>query len=162
MKSKLYPPAKWGEIFRGLQPEAADKKILLAGSEDQRASLEEVLAALRKNGCARAEIVFPADLVEFVNLIAGAEMVLTVDTAAAHFATALDRPTLVLFSGLHRGMFGPWRRSERQSWLLPGIAEDVKKKNWPAGIAPERAAAEIRALRGLRPEPVPDSLPEPG
>ena len=162
LKSKLYPPAKWGEIFRGLQPEAADKKILLAGSEDQRASLEEVLAALRKNGCARAEIVFPADLVEFVNLIAGAEMVLTVDTAAAHFATALDRPTLVLFSGLHRGMFGPWRRSERQSWLLPGIAEDVKKKNWPAGIAPERAAAEIRALRGLRPEPVPDSLPEPG
>ena len=96
MKSKLYPPAKWGEIFRGLQPEAADKKILLAGSEDQRASLEEVLAALRKNGCARAEIVFPADLVEFVNLIAGAEMVLTVDTAAAHFATAQERTAVVV------------------------------------------------------------------
>ncbi|MFZ4683880.1 MAG: glycosyltransferase family 9 protein, partial [Terrimicrobiaceae bacterium] len=162
LKSKLYPPAKWGEIFRGLQPEAAGKRILLAGSEDQRASLEELLGVLRENGCTQAEIVFPSDLVEYVNLIAGTEVMLTVDTAAAHFATALDRPTLVLFSGLHRGMFGPWRRSERQSWLSPAIAEDRKKKKWHAGLAPERAAAEVRALLGLRPDPAPVSMPRPG
>lgn len=163
--SKLYPAAKWGKIFRELQPVAAGKKILLAGSVDQAGKLEELLALLRTGGCTGAEIVFPADLVEYVNLIAGAELMLTVDTAAAHFATALDRPTLVLFSGLHRGMFGPWCRSERQSWLQPDQnppAADGKKRKWHAGLAPARAAAEVKALLGLHRERGPATIPPPG
>ena len=159
LASKVYPLTKWGEIFRELQPEAAGKKILLTGSEDQRGVLEELRTLLRESGCAGAVVFIPADLVAYVDLIAGTEIMLTVDTAAAHFATALDRPTLILFSGLHRGMFGPWHRSERQSWLSAGAPPDGKKKKWHAGIAPARAAAEIRALLGLRTERTPASVP---
>ena len=46
-------------------------------------------------------------------------MVMTVDTAAAHFAAGLDRLCVILFSGLHQGMFAPWQRSTRQRWYCP-------------------------------------------
>jgi len=66
-----------------------------------------------------AQIIIPEDLQKFIDLLAGAECVVTVDTAAAHAATALDCRTLVLFSGKHQGMFAPWIRSSRQQWLMP-------------------------------------------
>ena len=97
-------------------------------------------------GIASARVHIPGDLVEFLNLIAGAELILTVDTAAAHFATALDRACVVLFSGLHSGMFGPWRRSARQRWLLPEAPPGKTKFKWHAGIAPTRVAAQVREV----------------
>ncbi len=142
--SKLYPLPKWRDAFQALQPESANKRILLVGSEDQRTPLSELQSLLCEAGCGGAEVCFPGDLVDFVNLIAGAEMLFTVDTAAAHFAIALDRRTLILFSGLHRGMFGPWHRSARQSWLEP--LPSAKKRKWHAGIEPARVAAEARRL----------------
>lgn len=158
LASKLYPPAKWQKIFAELLPEAATKKILLVGSKDQRPSLEELRHLLLAAGCAGAEVFFPDDLVAMVACLASAEMVFTVDTAAAHFATALDRRTLILFSGLHRGMFGPWNRSVAQSWLEPRAPLDGKKKKWHAGIEPSRAAAEARRLLNL---PARELLPDP-
>ena len=151
LASKLYPAAKWAELFRLLHPETVGKTILLTGSKDQRPALEELCALLREAGCLGAEVFFPEDLTDYVNLIAGAEIMMTVDTAAAHFATALDRPTLVLFSGLHQGMFGPWQRSSRQAWLQPEFAPGAKRKKWHAGIAPEQAAVAVRDVLRLEP-----------
>lgn len=159
LASKLYPPAKWQKLFEELLPEAGLKKILLVGSEDQRASLEELEGLLRASGCAGVEVFFPVDLVAFVDCIAGAEMLFTVDTAAAHFSTALDRRTLILFSGLHRGMFGPWSRSAAQSWLEPLAFPNGKKKKWHAGIEPSRAAAEARRLLALSARELPPIPP---
>lgn len=151
LASKLYPPARWAELFQLLHPEAAGRTILLTGSKDQRPALEDLCGLLHGSGCQGAEVFFPEDLTDYVNLIAGADLMLTVDTAAAHFATALDRPTLVLFSGLHHGMFGPWRHSARQAWLQPEFPPGAKKKKWHAGITPDRAAAAVRDI--LRREP---------
>lgn len=151
LASKLYPAAQWAGLFRLLHPETAGKSILLTGSKDQRPALEDLCHLLHEAGCPGAEVFFPEDLTDYVNLIAGAEMMLTVDTAAAHFATALDRPTLVLFSGLHQGMFGPWQRSPRQVWLQPEFPPGTKRKKWHAGITPDRAAAAVRNVLGARP-----------
>lgn len=149
LASKLYPPAKWQSLFQALQPEAATRKILLVGSEDQRPALEELQNLLQEAGCTRAKVFLPTDLVALVDAIAGSEMLFTVDTAAAHFATALDRKALILFSGLHRGMFAPWQRSAAQSWLEPLVSPAGKKKKWHAGIDPARAAVEARRLLAL-------------
>ncbi len=147
LQSKVYPFARWREIFAGLRPEALTKKIRLVGVKSDVPKLEELLAMLQADGFAGAEIFLPEDLAAFVRVIAGAELMLSVDTAAAHFATALDRPTVVLFSGLHPGMFGPWRRSEKQAWLLPEISpESGKKPKWHTGIPPARAAAAVRSV----------------
>lgn len=147
LQSKVYPFARWREIFAELRPEALTKKIRLVGVKSDVPKLEELLSMLHADGFAEAEIFLPEDLAAFVRVIAGAELMVSVDTAAAHFATALDRPTVVLFSGLHLGMFGPWRRGDRQAWLLPEIPpQEGKKPKWHTGLPPARAAAAVRAV----------------
>ncbi len=148
LKAKTYPTKRWVEVLTELKPEAAQRKILLTGAPEDRPRLEELLAGLQSAGFSNAEVVLPPTLADYVDCIAGAELMLTVDTAAAHFATALDRRALILFSGLHAGMFAPWQRSDRQCWLRPeGLAPGQK---WHAGIPPARAAAEVRRLLAAR------------
>lgn len=149
LASKVYPLERWVDIFRDLASDAAGKKIFLVGVKDDVPKLQELLNGLHGIGLSQAEIRLPEDLAAFVRLIAGAELMMSVDTAAAHFATALDRPTVVLFSGLHLGMFGPWQRSARQTWLLPEFPDEApKKRKWHAGIPPARAAASARSVLG--------------
>jgi ADP-heptose:LPS heptosyltransferase len=144
--SKVYPFALWRDIFCALKPESLQRRILLVGSDDQRSKLTELQALLADAGVARAQAHVPGDLVEFLNLVAGSELLLSVDTAAAHVATALDKPCVVLFSGLHRGMFGPWHRSPKQRWLLPESPPGRAKFKWHEGISPARVSAEVREL----------------
>ena len=153
-RSKIYPFALWKDVFCALKPESLPKSILLVGSEDQRQELDDLQTLLRGAGMARVQAHVPGDLVEFLNLIAAGQLILSVDTAAAHFATALDKPCVVLFSGLHWGMFGPWQRSGRQRWLLPEAPPGKAKFKWHEGIAPDRVAAEVRNLLQL-PQPDP-------
>jgi len=67
-----------------------------------------------------------------------------VDTAAAHMACALNCPAIILFSGLHRGIYAPWATSSRQVWLEadpPAPGEPPRKKShWFKGIAADRVA----------------------
>lgn len=147
LQSKVYPFARWREILSALRADSAGKRILLVGVKSDVPKLEELLAGLRQDGVHNAEICLPADLAAFTKVIAGAEVVISVDTAAAHFATALDRPTVVVFSGLHLGMFGPWRRGERQVWLLPeSQAAGEKKRKWHARLSPSRVAEAVRSV----------------
>lgn len=145
--SKMYPTKLWVEVFQELRRELGGKPLLLAGSEDQRAQLQELEKALHDTGVLSARVFIPPTLVDFMHHIAGADLLLSVDTAAAHFSTALDQRTVVVFSGLHLGMFGPWQRSERQSWLLPD-PPPAKKSHWPKGILPARIVAEVRRILG--------------
>lgn len=70
-----------------------------------------------RNGGASVLATVDASFSEYIESIANARGVLTVDTATAHIAAALDIPTVVLLGGGHYGQFGPWRRSSRQQWL---------------------------------------------
>jgi ADP-heptose:LPS heptosyltransferase len=144
--SKVYPLPLWRDIFTELKPELSGKAVLLVGSKDQCGALGELESLLRSAGIENAKIHLPEDLVELLDLIAAAELVMTVDTAAAHFAAGLDRPCVILFSGLHQGMFAPWQRSTRQRWLLPDPPKEKTKSKWHAGIQPARVAATVREL----------------
>lgn len=147
LQSKVYPFARWREVLSELRRESAGKKLLLVGVKSDVPKLEELLSGLREDGVENAEICLPADLAAFTRIIAGADAVISVDTAAAHFATALDRPTVVIFSGLHLGMFGPWRRGERQAWLLPEApAEGEKKRKWHTRLSSSRVAEAVRSV----------------
>lgn len=144
LAAKDFPFERWVEIFLAVRPLAEAQKLLLAGAREDAPRLEIFARLLRENGFQNCEVIFPESLVHYVDLIAGAALVLTIDTAAAHMATALDRPTLILFSELHRGMFAPWHRSQRQNWLVP--QPGTKRKKWHAGISTPAAAAAIRDL----------------
>ena len=151
--SKVYPAPLWRDVFSELRPELSGKAVLLVGSNDQRAALAELEGMLRAAGVENAKVHLPEDLVELLNVIAAAELVMTVDTAAAHFAAGLDRPCVIIFSGLHQGMFAPWQRSLRQCWLLPHPPEGKTKFKWHAGIQPARVVATVRELIHSGPQP---------
>lgn len=142
MKSKDYPFASWREIFKELREEKGERELLLVGSGSQRKKLEELRAQLDDIPNVRVEI--PPTLPAFVDRIAAARVVLTVDTAACHIAGALDKRCAVLFSGLHVGMFGPWQKTARQRWLQPELQPG--KTKWHSGITPMRAATVVRDL----------------
>ena len=52
-----------------------------------------------------------------LELIAAAGVVLAVESAPAHLATAMDKPGVFLLGGGHFGMCAPWQNSHRQIWL---------------------------------------------
>lgn len=150
MKSKDYPATSWVEVFARLPQAARDMPVELAGDEAQRPALDSLAGELRTIGFPHASVREREGLPDFVSAIAGARLVLTVDTAAAHISCALGRPTIVLFSGLHRGVYAPWSPGEQQLWLEPAppAPEDPprKKSHWHKGIPPAKVAEHIAQL----------------
>lgn len=142
---KDYPLEHWAELFRLVAQVNEVPALVLTGSLDQRGRLEEfarVITGSWPEAASRISIEHPSDLQKFIDLIAGADLVLTVDTAAAHAATALDRPTLVLYSGQQYGVFGPWVRSARQRWIQPK-AEDFGRPDWHRNLSPGQIAPAV-------------------
>lgn len=111
---KDYSTEGWIEILGELANEGLP--IALCGSPSQRIVLENLARDLRARGVV-CSVVLPGNLTAFIKMIADAAFVVTVDTAAAHIATALDKPACVLFSGQAGTMYGPWVTSSRQHWI---------------------------------------------
>ncbi|MGA1129843.1 MAG: glycosyltransferase family 9 protein, partial [Chthoniobacterales bacterium] len=84
---------------------------------------------------------------QFVASVARADLLLTVDTAAAHLACALDAPAVVIHSGQHPGVYGPYSRSGRQIWLL-GDRARLGRKFWQDSVPPEAVSAAIERALG--------------
>jgi hypothetical protein len=126
---KDFPVTRWIEVLASMERMGRLPSLVLTGSVDQAERLQEFLQLWQQaspGGKEDAQVILPPSLQDLIDLLAGAECVLTVDTAAAHAATALDCRTLVLFSGLHQGMFAPWVRSSRQRWMLPKSSPEQK------------------------------------
>lgn len=125
---KNFPENRWVELFTDLHSAGRLPHLVLTGSPDQKPRLEaflNMLANTLPESTSQHSIVIPDNLQGFIDLLAGADCVFTVDTAAAHAATALNCRTMVLFSGLHQGMFAPWKRSDRQQWISPQIGVGI-------------------------------------
>lgn len=145
--AKNYPTSKWMKALRIATADCAPQSIQLIGGEEQREKLEEIRATLADAlGTIPVVVDLPPDLPTLNRVIATAALVLTVDTAAAHFAAAHDRPAVIAFSGLHTGMFAPWQRTEKQIWLLPDGDSEKPKPKWHDRIAPDRVAEAMRSL----------------
>ncbi|MFZ0435534.1 MAG: glycosyltransferase family 9 protein [Chthoniobacterales bacterium] len=142
---KDYPGERWAELFRMLAGRENIPVLVLTGSREQRGRLEEFSRLISESwpeAAPRISIEHPSDLQKFIDLIAGADLVLTVDTAAAHAATAMDRPTVILYSGQQYGVFGPWVRSGRQRWIQPK-AEDFGRPDWHRNLSPGQIAPVV-------------------
>lgn len=111
--SKDFPEPAWLEVFATLSWKGP---VELCGAPTDAARLEQFAAMLRAKGWT-ARVEATAGLEGLIATLASARAVLGVDSAPAHFATALDRPGVFLIGGGHWGMFAPWQRSARQVWL---------------------------------------------
>lgn len=114
---KDYPAARLLEALARALPRLPGP-LALTGSAEQLPRLETLRGMVHRRCGVDAQIQAGATLDTFIAAVARARAVLTVDTAAAHIATALDKPTVILHNGTRYGEFGPWHRSARQRWLV--------------------------------------------
>ncbi len=125
---KLWPEADWLALAAALNALGL-ACVLPAGSEEERARAARLAA-----GMARAAAVPPLGIADLAQLLAGARLVVGVDTGLSHLAAALGRLTFCLFSG---------SRPE-----LTGVYAGESAINLGAAGAPPTAVQVIEAARG--------------
>lgn len=145
---KDYSVVNWASALRAAVPAHSPRVIRVAGGPSQSARLEQFAASLLAEGIGcPVEVEPPSPLENFPDKVAAADLVLTVDTAAAHFACACRAPAVIVASGLHEGVYGPYSPDGRQRWLFGDWAargRDGRQETVP----PDAVAAEIsRALQ---------------
>lgn len=141
---KDYSVQRWTAALRAALQVCAPSVIRLAGAPEQSSRLQEFAAALRGAGIGcPVEVVPPAPLENFPDLIASADLVLTVDTAAAHLACACGAPAVIVACGLHEGVYGPYSPDGRQIWLV-GDWAGRGRDGWQDTVPPETVAAAIK------------------
>jgi lipopolysaccharide heptosyltransferase I len=99
--SKQWPEQDWIALGRTLNARGIDL-VLPWGSADERARSERIAAALP-----RARVADHQPLDQVAGLIAGAVVVVGVDTGLMHLAAALGVPLVAIFTGSSPGLTGP-------------------------------------------------------
>jgi ADP-heptose:LPS heptosyltransferase len=141
---KDYSVQNWSAALREVSALAPVGGVRLAGGPSQRQRLEDFASALRTSIPALPVAVNePEALPAFPDTVAGADLVLTVDTATAHLACALRSPAVVVACGVSPGIYGPYSPDGRQHWLV-GDWERVGLRRWQETVTPPDVAAAIR------------------
>lgn len=165
---KDWPDQAWAAVVSAFDGRPL-RWELWAGPE-QRARAERVRAKILTLA-PRADVLIPTgSLHDLAAAVSDADLVLSVDTLAAHLACAADAPLIALLGGGQFGDFAPWSRSTRQRWLshpLPCFG-----CNWHCTrpendcvrlIPPPAVIALARELLELASRPAPGiSTPSPG
>jgi ADP-heptose:LPS heptosyltransferase len=110
-----WPVSKFSEIARWLKATHGIASVVNCGAQD-----EEVANLVREemNGC--ATIAEQINIPELVALIAGARLFVGNDSGPAHIASALQRPTVVIFSETD---LAQWRPLHSESRVISTEAE---------------------------------------
>ncbi len=113
---KEYPVEKFQDAFVLLTKHMSIPIILCATQSDEERA-NRMAKSIQSVYQEAVEILLPSSIHQYIQEVADSYMVVTVDNATAHIATALDLNCVVLVGGGHYGRFGPWRHSHRQVWL---------------------------------------------
>lgn len=97
---KLWPEAGWLQLAAALNARGL-ACVLPGGSAEERER-----AARLAGGMAQAVAAPPMGIAELARLLAGARLVVGVDTGLSHIAAALGRLTFCLFAGSHPELTG--------------------------------------------------------
>lgn len=119
-KIRDYPEDAWIEAWRGAAALAGPVSVI--GPRARAGELMRLAERLRREA-GRAEVTVEIDLplMEFVRSLATARGIVAVESAAAHFAAAFDKPAVALLGGGHFGWFAPWGEACRQRWLVRSL-----------------------------------------
>lgn len=146
--SKDYPAEAWARALKLLDHERAEAPLHLAAGPSQSDRLQEFARTLQSAGITNIHLAPPVPLPDFLQSIAEARLVLTVDTAAAHMACALDTPAVIVSAGQHPGVYAPYSKSGRQKWLLP--PPGFSKKEWRRHFNSEYIADSVRSVLSIK------------
>jgi ADP-heptose:LPS heptosyltransferase len=94
--------------------------VVFGGSPPDRPALEQLAVAARASGVSDVQVETPDGLDGLLAQVAGASAIFAADSAPAHIAAALDKPSVVMTSRSFFGYAQPWSRSTRQSIFVHG------------------------------------------
>lgn len=100
--SRSWPAERFAAVVRAL---AVDHRVVLTGSAAERHRAESIARSAGLPDA--ANLAGCTDLVQLAALVAGAALVMSVDTGAAHLATAYATPSVVLFGPAPPSRWGP-------------------------------------------------------
>ncbi|CAG4884700.1 Lipopolysaccharide heptosyltransferase 1 [Georgfuchsia toluolica] len=127
---KLWPESYWVALAKALNVSV----ILPAGSAAERERAQRLAAQMPG-----ARAVPPLGIAELAGLMAGAQIVIGLDTGLTHLAAALNKPTLAIFSGS-----APELTGAHAGDMLANAAINLGRNG-----APPTVAEVIATARGL-------------
>lgn len=111
-----YPVNQWIAAWREAALPRAPVHVL--GTRDRATELGALADGLRREaGFPDVEVACELTTMGFMARLAAARGVIAVESAAAHVATALDKPAVIILGGGHFGWLSPWGDQVRQRWL---------------------------------------------
>lgn len=143
--SRRWPAERWAAVARA-EVDAGRRVVLTGGPQE---------VGLARWVAARAELADDAvvagstSVVDLAALVAGAGRVVCGDTGVAHLATALRRPSVVLFGPVPPSQWGPPAERDEHVVLWSGRAGDPHGDRLDPGLAQIGVAEVVDALRRL-------------
>jgi ADP-heptose:LPS heptosyltransferase len=145
---RRWPADRWAEVAR--RELAAGRRVVMTGSAPERPLAEAVARAAGLG--AEAVLAGRTDVVGLAAAVGAAARVACGDTGVAHLATALGRPSVVLFGPTPPGEWGPPPERARHRALWTGGRGDPHAGSTDPGllaITPDAVAGELSALDAL-------------
>lgn len=147
---KLWEPAAWGVVARGLHTRGAT--VLVTGGPGEEALTAAVVAAA---GGAAVDLGGRTSFGVLAGLLAQADLALGPDSGPLHLAVAVGTPTIHLFGPADPVLFGPWGDPARHVVLAsPWACAPCGRLDWPdlpahgcvRAISPAHVLAQATAM----------------
>ena len=142
---RRWPVDRWAEVARHEQ--AAGRRVVVTGTAAER-PLAQSLAREARLGD-HALLAGKTDILGLAAAVAAADRVACADTGVAHLATALGRPSVVLFGPTPPQEWGPPPERRRHRVLWAGGRGDPHAASTDPGLAAISAASVIGELDEL-------------
>jgi ADP-heptose:LPS heptosyltransferase len=143
-RSRQWPAERWAEV--ACAELGAGRTVLVTGSAPE---LDLVHTVVDQVPGSLVETLVGADIQTFAAHVAAAGRVLCADTGVAHLATALRRPSVVLFGPTPPALWGPPADRREHVVLWKGRTGDPLADDPDAGLLAIQPDEVVAAAAGL-------------
>ena len=128
--ARLWPQERWAEVVRHL--DSKGHQVVLTGSRGEAGRVAQVHRTAGIHSV--RDLSGDADIMNLARLVAGARLVVSVDTGISHLATAFKRPALTLFGPIPPAWWGPPPGNPQHRTLWTGKVGDTYAPEVDTGL----------------------------
>jgi ADP-heptose:LPS heptosyltransferase len=145
--ARRWPPDRWAAVARS--EAALGRQVVHTGGSDE---VELAHRVADPGGVPRERVLAGSlDVLELAGVVAGAGRVLSADTGVAHLATALRRPSVVLFGPTPPTLWGPPVERDWHRALWAGLTGEPRGEEPHPGLLAITVDEVLAAIAELPP-----------